>query len=261
MALTMLAGAGGVRVVAVAAVAGVALMGCRGAPLDALTIDPSSLSRDLVAHWTFDATGGTTVPDSSGNGYHGVVTGGTWISSGRFEGAISLASGDSVAVADFPQATASWTVSLWTRASAANLAASTSDWSTILSTEIQFAGGWEIHLDNRPEYQRFDTAYWAGATIDDYVRVFCPCIEPDRWIHLTTVWDAVAAKMTLFRDDELVDEVPMPSPIQTGDTTLYLGRWNQAGRYLAGDIDDVAIWRRALQLPEIARLSLGPPGR
>lgn len=252
--------AGCARVALVTAAVGTALVGCRSTPLDAVTIDPSSLSRDLVAHWAFDATGGTSVPDSSGNGHHGVLTAGTWISSGRFEGALSLSSGDYVAVEDFPQATASWTVSLWTRVSEANLAASTGDWSTILSTETQYEGGWEIHLDNRPEYQRFDAAYWAGATVGDYVRVFCACIESGRWIHLTTVWDAAAAKMTLFLDGETVDEVPMPSPIQTGDTTLYLGRWSQAGRNLAADVDDVAIWRRALQPLEIATLSLRPPG-
>jgi hypothetical protein len=224
-----------------------------------LTIDPSILSHDLVAHWTFDASG-PNVADSSGNGHHGVLTGGAPISSGHFQGALSLASGDSVAVAGFPPATAGWTVSLWIRLSAADLAASTSDWSTIISTENQFAGGWEIHLDNRPESQRFDAAYWPGATIGEYVRVFCACIEPGSWTHLTTVWDGAAAKMTLFRDGERADEVAMPSAIQTGDTTLYLGRWNQAGRHLTGDLDDVAIWRRALQPPEIASLSLSPPG-
>jgi len=257
-----LMGTGSARVAAalVTAAVGAALVGCRSEPLDALTIDPTSVSRDLVAHWTFDAVGEDTVRDSSGNGHHGVLTGGTRIASGRFQGALSLASGDFVTVADFPQATASWTASLWIRTSAADLAASTSDWSTILSNETQFAGGWEIHLDNRPGYQRFDAAYFVGATFSDYVRVFCACLEAGRWIHLTTVWDGAAARMTLFRDDQLVHETPMPAPIQTGDKTLYLGRWNQPGRNLVADIDDFAIWRRALQPAEIASLSQSPAG-
>lgn len=256
MAITTEAGAGRALVIAVA---GLVLAGCQGAPLDALTLDPESLSHDLVAHWTFDATSGTSVADSSGNGYHGTLTGGTWGSSGRFGGALSLSADDSVAVPDFPQATASWTVSVWIRTSGTELAASTQDFATIISTEIQYAGGWQIALDNRPRYQRFDAAYWAGATIDDYVRSICDCIETDRWIHLTNVWDGVAEKMTLYRDDQAVDEVAMPSPIQTGNTTLYMGRWTQAGRHLAGDIDDFAIWRRALQPPEVAALSQRPP--
>jgi hypothetical protein len=150
-------------------------------------------------------------------------------------------------------------VSVWIRSSAAQLAASTTDFATLISTELQYAGGWELVLDNRPSYQRFDAAYWAGATINDYVRAVCDCIEADRWIHLTSVWNGAAEKLTLYRDDQRVDEVAMPSPIQTGNTTLYMGRWTQAGRHLAGDIDDFAIWRRALQPPEIAALSNGPP--
>jgi hypothetical protein len=240
-------------------VAGVALAGCGSLPLDALTIDPESLSRDLVAHWTFDATTGMDVADSSGNGYHGTLTGGTWIPSGRFGGALSLASGDSVAVPGFPQAAANWTVSVWIRTSAAELAASTADFSTILSAELQYAGGWEINLDNRPNYRQFDAAYWAGATINDYVGAVCGCFDPDRWIHLTSVWNDAAGKLTLYRDDQVVDEVAMPSPIQTGATTLFMGKWTQPGRHLAGDIDDFAIWRRALRPPEIAALSQKPP--
>ena len=245
---------------AVTAVLGSLLLaGCESTPLDALALDPQSLSRDLVAHWAFDATGESDVADSSGNGYHGKLTGGAWVSSGRFGGALSLAPGDSVAVDGFPQATASWTVSVWVRFSEAELAASTADFSTIISTELQYAGGWEIVLDNRPTYQRFDAAHWAGATYDRYARLVCNCIEAGRWIHLTSVWDGATERMTLYRDDEVVDEAPMPSPIETGSATLYMGKWTQAGRYLAGDIDDFAIWRRALQPPEIAELSRLPP--
>lgn len=237
-----------------------ALAGCGSVTLDALTTDPESLGRDLVAHWTFDATSGTSVADSSGNGHHGTMTGGTWIASGRFNGALSLSSGDSVAVEGFPQATASWTVSVWVRTSASDLAVSAADFSTIISTELQYNGGWQIALDDRPSYHRFDAAYWAGANFDEYVRAVCDCIETDRWVHLTSVWDGATEKMTLYRDDHVVDQVDMPSPIQMGNTTLYIGKWTQDGRHLAGAIDDFAIWRRALQPPEIAALSLRPAG-
>lgn len=248
-----------VRVAAVLAPL-VACVGCGSAPLDLVTIDPDSLTRDLVAHWTFDEGTGTAVGDSSGNGHDGVLTGGTWVAEGRFRGALSLASGDSVAVAGFPQATASWTVSVWTRESATELAADTSDLSTIISTETVFAGGWQIHLDNRPNYQRFDAAYWSGPNTTDYVVALCACIVPDRWIHLTVVWDAGSEKMTLFRDDQAVNELPMPTHILTGDTTLHMGTWSRGDRYLVGRIDDFAIWSRALHAPEIASLSMSPPG-
>jgi hypothetical protein len=237
-----------------------ALIGCGKAPLNAVVLDPATLTSDLVAHWTFDDGGGTVVRDQSGNGHDGVLTGGTWIAAGRFGGALSVASGDSVAVANFPQATSNWTVSVWTRSSAADLAVSSSDLSTVISTETVFAGGWQIHLDNRPNYRRFDAAYWAGPNTTDYVQTLCACIEPDRWIHLTAVWDASVAKVTLYLDDQAVDDAPMPTAILTGDSTLYMGTWNMFNRFLVGAIDDFAIWGRALRPTEIAAISRRSPG-
>lgn len=237
---------------------GLALQGCGSTPVDVVAIDPSSVARDLVAHWSFDATAGTVLADDSGNGLNGTLIGGTWIPSGRFAGALRFAPGDHVTVSGFPQAAASWTVSLWIRTSAADLAASTTEWATIISTETVFAGGWQVYLDNLPNFQRFDAAYWGGAALNDYVLTSCACIEVDRWIHLTTVWDAAAAEMRFYRDDQVMGRTPMPMPILPGDTTLHFGTWNMGGRELAGDVDDVAIWRRVLQPAEIAALSMRP---
>ena len=241
------------------AIAGAWLAGCNTVPLDALAIDPGSLSRDLVAHWAFDETGGMGVADSSGNHHDGVLTGGTWVGDGRFGGALRLAAGDRVTVAGFPQATAGWTVAGWTRASAADLAVSTSDdLAPIISAETLRSGGWQINLDKRADDQRFLAAYWAGAPVSDYVRVFCSCVEADRWVHLTAVWDGERATLSLYRDEQQVGQARMPSPISTGDTTLSMGAWNQVGRFFSGDLDDFAVWRRPLQPVEIATLSRDP---
>lgn len=235
-----------------------ALVGCGSHPLDALGVDAESLGRDLVAHWAFDETTGNTVSDSSGNGRDGSLTGGEWTASGAFGGALTLDAGAFVSVPNFPQVTASWTVSLWTRSSTAGLAANTTDFSTLASTEKQYAGGWELHLDNRANAQRFDAAYWAGRSMDDYIRVVCACLETDRWIHLAAVWDGEDAKtMTLFVDGHLVDQARMPGRILPGDRTLYFGSWNQGGRFFTGDLDEAAIWRRALVPAEIALLARG----
>jgi len=233
---------------------------CGSAPVDVVAIDPASLTSDLVAHWTFDDGAGTQVGDSSGNAHHGVLTGGTWMSDGRFGGSLYLSLGDFVSVENFPDATASWTVSVWTKTSDADLAAITTEPSTLIGAETVFAGGWQMHLDNRPGFLQFDAAYWSGPEQMDYVVDFCACIEADRWIHLTAVWDADISKMTLYHGDVAVDQRPMPTPIKTGDSTLLMGTWNMKNRFLVGAIDDFAIWKRALGPPEIAALSRQPPG-
>ncbi len=233
---------------------------CGAGPLDAVTVDPRSLLDGLVAHWTFDEGTGSVAGDLSGNGHDGQLTGGTWSPSGRFGGALTLSGSDYVTVPSFPQATANWTVSVWTNSTPADLQVDVTDGETILSTENVFAGGWQMHLDNRPNYNRFDAAYWAGADVNDYVVVYCDCIATDTWIHLTAVFDDNAERLTLYRDGTVVDHANMPSPILAGDTTLYFGTWNMLARFLSGSIDDFAIWSRALSPAEIALLSMQPPG-
>ena len=233
--------------------------GCGASPLDAVTVNPHSLTTGLVAHWTFDDGSGSVVGDSSGNGLDGALTGGTWTTAGRFGGALTLASGDHVTVPNFPQATPSWTVSVWTETSRAQLQADTSDTATIISTEEVFAGGWQLHLDNRPRNNVYDAAYWAGSTVDDYEVVSCDCIEENSWIHLTAVFDDDAGTFTLYHDDTVVSRKGLPTPILTGDSTLYMGTWNMGQRFLAATVDDFAIWNRALDQGEIAIISQQTP--
>ena len=125
-----------------------------------------------------------------------------------------------------------------------------------MTTENVFAGGWQIHLDPRAGFQQFDASYWAGSS--DYVVAACRCLEADRWIHLTVVYDHDVGEVRLYRDDEVVDRQNLPMPILPGDATLYFGRWNQNGRFLDATIDDFAIWSRALARQEIAVLSAQP---
>lgn len=241
---------------------GAVLAACGATPLDAVSLDPTPLSIGLVAHWTFDEGSGTTVGDHSGNGHDGVLTGGTWTSAGRFGGALQLAQGDYVTVTNFPQATANWTLSVWIQMSDAQLAADLSyaDYATVLSTEIALAGGYQLQLDYRPSYQRLRAAYWEGPmTTGDYVVDNCQCLVPDRWIHFTAVFDDEAHQFTLYDGDAVADQMPMPAPIELGDSTLYMGKWNMDGRFLAADLDDFAVWSRALSAAEVAALSQRPP--
>src|SRR5882724_5038508 len=155
---------------------------CGPAPIDAVGLAPASVARGLVAHWKLDEGAGNVANDSSSNGHDGQLTGGKWVAQGRFGGALALATGDWVAVPNFPQASQNWTVSLWTYLTAADL---TGQPETLLSTENVFAGGWQMHLDDRVGYNRFDAAYWLGDPMSDYVVLFCDCIEADVWINLT----------------------------------------------------------------------------
>jgi hypothetical protein len=233
-------------------------IGCGDAPLDAVGLPPRVLTDGLVAHWAFDDGAGTIVRDSSGNGHDGQLTGGTWITEARFGGGLRLAAQDVLTVPDFPAATASWSASLWIRLSNDQLAADSDTWTEILSTENLGSAGWQINIDKRLAEPRFVFSYWAPPLMG-YVGTECSCVDTGGWLHLAAVVDVDSNRLTLYRDGAVADQTTRPSDILPGDATLYFGRWNMGGRLLNGDLDDVAIWQRALTPEEITALTTQPP--
>jgi hypothetical protein len=233
------------------------LVGCGGAPLDAIGRPHGDLAEGILAHWALDEGTGTVARDGSGRGHDGQLTGGMWIADGRFAGGLRLAAGDSAAVPAFPDATPSFTVATWLRLSQEQLAADGATWVAILGNEDFGAGGWQLNIDNRLPRPRFDFAYWSPPLMG-YLFVECECVEVDRWIHLAAVVDVDANRVTLYKDGAVGDEETRPSDISAGNSTLYLGRWNMSGRQLSGDLDDIAIWSRALTAEEVAALTESP---
>ena len=234
------------------------VVGCGDAPLDAVDLPPGAFDAGLVAHWAFDDGSGTVATDSSGNAYDAQLSGGTWLPDGRFGGALRLAAGDTLTTSGFPAATPNWSVSVWVRLSDAQLTADSEPFTEILSNEEFRAGGWQINIDKRLAQPRFVFSYWA-TPLTDYVGTECSCVDTGAWIHLAAVVDVSANVLTLYRNGAVADQTTRPSDILPGDTTLYFGSWNMPGRLLNGDLDDIAIWSRALTPGEISALETRSP--
>jgi hypothetical protein len=230
------------------------LLSCSSAPLDVIGPPPRDLADSLVAHWTFDEGSGGVALDDSGNKHDCQLTGGTWIRDGRFGGGLRLAAGDSVAVPNFPAATSNWSVSAWIRLSPEQLGANRGI-GTVMTTENFKSNGWELNVESE-----FVFSYWSP-TLGDYLHTECPCVETNTWLHLAAVVDNGTNHVTLYVNGAAVDQQAKLSDIVPGDTTLYFGRWNMEGRFLSGDLDDIAIWGRALAASEIVALSSEPPQR
>ena len=227
---------------------------CSEAKLDAVALPPRGLTDELVAHWTLDEGAGTLARDSSGNGHDGQLSGGTWISDGRFGGGVRLVARDSIAVTGFPPASPSWSVSLWIRLSEEQLTADSDTWTTILSTENIGSAGWEVNLDRQLAEPRYVFSYWAPPLMA-YVGTECSCVGTGTWQHLTAVIDDSADRITLYIDGAVADQATRPSDVPPGDSTLHFGRWNMNSRFLNGDLDDIAIWQRALTADEVSAVS------
>ncbi|WP_437611961.1 RICIN domain-containing protein [Sorangium sp. So ce834] len=236
----------------VAAVASLGLAACEKAPLDAVApATTTTLTQDLVAYWPFDEGEGTVVTDRSGNRRHGELTGGTWVKDGRFGRALHFDEGEFMTVGDFPNATSSWTASAWVRVLTDQPPADDT-LRTVISTEN--AGGWELSVDYDGEAPGMRFGFWKGPEISDDHAILCSCLELQRWTHAVGVVDGEALTMSLYVDGRLHSTVPIEKTISPGPTSLYVGRRPQEGRLLVGDVDDIAIYSRALAPAEVAEL-------
>jgi hypothetical protein len=234
------------------------VIGCGEATMDAVGLPPKGFGDGLVAHWRLDEGAGTVARDTSGNGHDGQLAGGSWISDARFGSGVRFGAGDSIEVPGFPSATPNWSVSLWIRLSDEQLSADSETWTTILSTENIGSGGWEVNLDRQLTVPRFVFSYWAPP-LTDYIGTECSCVETGAWIHLAAVVDVSADRLTLYRNGAVANQDIRPSNIPPGDSTLRFGRWNMSGRLFNGDLDDIAIWQRALVATEVAALATQSP--
>jgi len=228
--------------------------GCGASPIEAVGISNRSLARELVAHWAFDEQSGTTVADRSGHGHDGQLTGGTWVAAGRFGGGLRLQPGESVTIPTFPHATPDWTVSVWINLTAADRAAFSTEERAVLLTAEGRMGGWEIEFDPRPGFDWLEASYYVAPPTNDFIVLDCKCIEVDRWLHWTAVFDSTNRRFNLYRGGRLTDSAELPAPILPGEPDLAIGRWYQGARSIAGVIDDFAIWSRALGADEVAAI-------
>jgi hypothetical protein len=247
------------------------LASCTAGPLDVVD---NILWRGLVAHWSMDETTGSSVTDDSGNNHHGTLIGGTWIA-GHFKGALHFEVGSEVSVPAFPPGTDQWTVALWVRPPSEDLGVT---YLTLVSTELVFKGGWEMNVRLAPNAKFYQFGYFLGPEKSDYYTHNCSCVTQG-WTHLAAVVDGSAGTLAFYRDGLLdtaesmppASSIGAPRRILPGSSTLYLGRFpvpdpDQAPpefRLFKGDLDDVAIYNRALSTYEVAALARGavPPRR
>ena len=241
------------RAIAPLVALGAALAACTAAPIDVATLVPDSLTDDLVAHWRFDDTD-TTVRDSSGNGRDGVVVGTTssWIQ-GKFGGALHFDRMDQVTVAQFPQATLSYSVAAWLRVDMVDFDAPSP---TLLTTAFATGGGgWALNAVVGPPPGNYGFTYSVGSSLSDTVDVDCACFDIGPWVHLAAVLDASTSTLTLYLNGIQRDRATHVPSIMRGQTTLTMAHGAVPGRMLFGALDDVVIYSRALVPEEIMRLT------
>jgi hypothetical protein len=237
-----------------------ALSGCSSARLQAVELESRTLSRELLAHWSFDDGSGTTAHDDSGNARDGQLTGGTWLQDGQFGGALHLGDGEYVSVERFPDATSSFTVSAWVRLSSyVPTGSSDNQWTSVISTEQM--GGWEVNVDHLESDPALHFGYWKGPAQGDYVGHSCLGVTTGAWNQIVGMVDPSTTNVTftIYLNGQLCFQTSTPDHILPGSGTLDIGQSPWGARFLVADVDDISIWSRALVPAEVELLNRTPP--
>ena len=74
-------------------------------------------------------------------------------------------------------------------------------------------------------------------------------IPENIWTFVSVTYDASSGTMTLYKNSEQVDQAT-GVPLHEESTTTYIGRYG-SGKVWCGDIDEVALWNKALSRDEI----------
>jgi hypothetical protein len=237
-----------------------ALTGCSSARLPAVELESQTLSRELLAHWSFDEGSGTTAHDDSGNARDGQLTGGTWLQDGEFGGALRFADSEYVSVERFPDATSSFTVSAWVRLASYAQTGSDDQWTSVVSTEQM--GGWEVNVDHLEAEPGLHFGYWKGPGTGDYVGHSCLGAPIGSWnqiVGMVEPTNVTDVSFTIYLNGQLCFQTTTPHRILPGSATLDIGQSPWGGRFLVADVDDISIWGRALVPAEVDLLNRTPP--
>lgn len=215
---------------------------------------PEQPSTDLLLHYKFDETGGTTAKDSSGHGYDGTYVGSPSFGTGVQGNAVRLSGGSYVKIPNGVLKNAS---------------------SVTVSTYAKWQGGasfqWLFGLGPDSNKYLFATPSNGGSTLYSAITKASWSAEskltgssqltPGVWRHVTVTLDGSTGAMVLYADGVEVARTTTtikPSELYDAakDYSGYIGKsLYSADPSFAGEVDDFRVYGRALSASEVMELS------
>jgi hypothetical protein len=197
----------------------------------------------LIAYWPFEKENELVALDASAHGHSGTLHGNPSFVSHDDDLILSLDGHDDYVLVEDSidlRASSAFTLSAWVRPRSL-------DHNPILSKngfEENAVGGYVLALDG--PYLVY------GIQGRSFLRSEIANLMPDTWIHVTVVHDGAAFPSTrLYVNGRNVLSGGMSSPDRTG-AALLIGR--DSRNYFDGEIDEIRIYARALQLSEVEPL-------
>jgi uncharacterized protein len=212
------------------------------------TVTGSPPLPDLVAHYRFDESSGTSAADASGNGRAATLTGGTWVS-GRTGNAVRLTgSGDHVTLPTGILAGATaFTIACWVRLDTATAWARVFDFGT--------GAGANMFLTPRSGSGTARFAITANGAGGEQ-RIDAPAALPvGAWVHVAVTKTAGLGVLYVDGIEVARNSAMTLGPADLGPTTgNWIGRSQYADPFLAAAVDDSRVYSRALVAADIAAL-------
>jgi prepilin-type N-terminal cleavage/methylation domain-containing protein len=204
----------------------------------------NALGVDAVGVWRFETLEtGNIVLDSSGNGNHGTVYGGTVPATGmeqlgnalQFDGVDDYVSVGSSAILSLGTFTVEW----WMNASTAQPSAH----GGVIAKDANDANEWKIYLHTSTNMRFVNTYSGTSVTLGD----------PQGLHHWVAIADGYS--FIVYKDGQKVVDATMPAQTVANTQTLYVGRALNRGdltwRYFSGFIDEVRIYETALNSAQV----------
>ena len=209
------------------------------------TAQALSFDTNLISHYTFDETSGTTAGDSAGSNNGTLIGGPTW-STGNIDGALSFDGTNYVNIPDNStlEGFSSMTVATWinsnTAQSGSNRFAVGKGASYVLTFDhavTNFQGHFAVYDG---------TTWYTSGTSENTV-------ASNTWVHFVGVYDGTNLKVYENGTESSSRNVGSFT-IASNPNDLGIGANGSGGDKFSGVIDDVRIYNRALSASEITEL-------
>jgi hypothetical protein len=224
--------------------------------LSNLNLLGNNLTNDLVGYWPLNSTSGDVAYDASGNGQNGILVNypgnqGAWVS-GQVGGALQFNSSASeyVSIPSFTEPTTTMTISAWVNETTPAL------WGTIVSAN--WNGLYGLSVFGNSSRSGLMSDYFSqpnpqGIAVNNATESLVGPLSLNTWYLMTMV--ITGNSVLIYRDGQLSGGVgytgsllPSSSPLLTIGGLSYYG---PGDGYWNGEIQDVALWTRALSPAEI----------
>jgi VCBS repeat-containing protein len=201
---------------------------------------PATSTTGLVAAYSFD---NGTATDATGLGHNGVLTG-TTSAAGKFGNALSFnATSDLVTVADANDLDFITSMTLEAYVKPSTL----SDWRTVMLKEGPEGLVYGLYSSDEVQHAA-GFARIAGSDRDVRESQALPL---NAWSHVVVTYDKTLGMMQLWVDGSKRDQRLVTGDIQASTGPLYFGGNAFWGEYFGGQIDNIRIYNRPLNVVEI----------